>query len=378
MRKRDPNRIEMGRRFREARERLNWSREVLAERADLSVSFIADLELGNTGTRLENFIRLCRLLDLNADYVLFGAPGDAVQRIMDLLRELKEVNDLFASIPETIVVLIAGNHDYVKRESFYRGFDWADNVVMLLSPEPECVEVPEKKTAVYGCSYDKKEILENRLDGVRPEGKMKYHLLLAHGGDARHMPWNPGRMAQAGFDYIACGHIHKPGILIPDKMAYAGALEPTDETQLGPHGYIRGTVDEHGTRIQFVPFARYEYEDLVLNVTEDLTQYALETKLKQELALREDGKIRKIIRLKLVGHRAAELEFSPKRLLDCGRVISVEDKTRPAYDLEQLKKTYGASLISAYIEAFETKTDAQSQKALDYGLEALLAARRNG
>lgn len=85
MRKRDPNRIEVGRRFREARERLNWSREVLAERADLSVSFIADLELGNTGTRLENFIRLCRLLDLNADYVLFGAPGDAVQRITDLL-----------------------------------------------------------------------------------------------------------------------------------------------------------------------------------------------------------------------------------------------------------------------------------------------------
>ena len=83
MRKRDPNRIEMGRRFREARERL-------AERADLSVSFIADLELGNTGTRLENFIRLCRLLDLNADYVLFGAPGDAVQRITDLLRDRDE------------------------------------------------------------------------------------------------------------------------------------------------------------------------------------------------------------------------------------------------------------------------------------------------
>ena len=90
MRKRDPNRIEMGRRFREAREGRNWSRETLAERSDLSVSFIADLELGNTGTRLENFIRLCRLLDLNADYVLFGAPGDAVQRITDLLRDRDE------------------------------------------------------------------------------------------------------------------------------------------------------------------------------------------------------------------------------------------------------------------------------------------------
>ena len=113
----------------------------------------------------ESFRRIIRLAGREkTDFLLIA--GDLFQ-CQPLLRELKEVNDLFASIPETIVVLIAGNHDYVKRESFYRGFDWADNVVMLLSPEPECVEVPEKKTAVYGCSYDKKEILENRLDGVR-------------------------------------------------------------------------------------------------------------------------------------------------------------------------------------------------------------------
>ena len=112
----------------------------------------------------ESFRRIIRLAGREkTDFLLIA--GDLFQR-QPLLRELKEVNDLFASIPETIVVLIAGNHDYVKRESFYRGFDWADNVVMLLSPEPECVEVPEKRTAVYGCSYDKKEILENRLDGV--------------------------------------------------------------------------------------------------------------------------------------------------------------------------------------------------------------------
>lgn len=102
----------------------------------------------------ESFRRIIRLAGREkTDFLLIA--GDLFQ-CQPLLRELKEVNDLFASIPETIVVLIAGNHDYVKRESFYRGFDWADNVVMLLSPEPECVEVPEKKTAVYGCSYDKK------------------------------------------------------------------------------------------------------------------------------------------------------------------------------------------------------------------------------
>ena len=116
MRKRDPNRIEMGRRFREARERLNWSREVLAERADLSVSFIADLELGNTGTRLENFIRLCRLLDLNADYVLFGAPGDAVQRIMDLLRDRDE--ETVRVVERTVEALLRA--DPTTRANFYQ------------------------------------------------------------------------------------------------------------------------------------------------------------------------------------------------------------------------------------------------------------------
>lgn len=111
----------------------------------------------------ESFRRIIRLVGREKpDFLLIA--GDLFQR-QPLLRELKEVNDLFASIPETIVVLIAGNHDYVKRESFYRGFDWADNVVMLLSPEPECVEVPEKRTAVYGCSYDKKR------DPGKPAGR---------------------------------------------------------------------------------------------------------------------------------------------------------------------------------------------------------------
>ena len=83
----------------------------------------------------ESFRRIIRLAGREkTDFLLIA--GDLFQ-CQPLLRELKEVNDLFASIPETIVVLIAGNHDYVKRESFYRGFDWADNVVLLLSPEPE-------------------------------------------------------------------------------------------------------------------------------------------------------------------------------------------------------------------------------------------------
>ena len=77
-------------RIRAARERNHWTREELAEKMDLSVNTMAEIELGRSGTRLENLIRLCRLLEVSADYILFGDVGPAVQRVTDLLRDRDE------------------------------------------------------------------------------------------------------------------------------------------------------------------------------------------------------------------------------------------------------------------------------------------------
>ncbi len=76
-----------------------------------------------------------------------------------LMKELKEVNYLFSTIPDTKVVLIAGNHDYLKRESCYRRFSWAENVFCLWGEQEPCVEFPNLGAAVYGISYDRKESL---------------------------------------------------------------------------------------------------------------------------------------------------------------------------------------------------------------------------
>lgn len=86
MRQKDPFQVDMGRRFREAREKKGWTRERLSEAAELSVPFLANLELGNTGIRLDRFKNLCGLLNVSADYVLFGETGAELQPILDLLR----------------------------------------------------------------------------------------------------------------------------------------------------------------------------------------------------------------------------------------------------------------------------------------------------
>ena len=61
---------------------------------------------------------------------LLFIAGDLFHR-QPLLRELKEVNNLFSTIPDTRVYLMAGNHDYIKADSFYRDFQWEKNVTFF-------------------------------------------------------------------------------------------------------------------------------------------------------------------------------------------------------------------------------------------------------
>lgn len=77
----------------------------------------------------ETFRRVIAGIRENPVDLLFIA-GDLFHR-QPLLRELKEVNNLFSTIPDTRVYLMAGNHDYIKADSFYRDFQWEKNVPSL-------------------------------------------------------------------------------------------------------------------------------------------------------------------------------------------------------------------------------------------------------
>ena len=72
MKEKKPQNVNMGQRFRNDREAKKWSREFLPERVGISVQFLADLELGNSGVSLERFIKLCQVLNVNAHTILFG------------------------------------------------------------------------------------------------------------------------------------------------------------------------------------------------------------------------------------------------------------------------------------------------------------------
>lgn len=64
----------VGQRVRSVREAQKLSREKLAERADISAQFLADIEGGKKGMTVATLYRLCLALGASADYLVFGLP----------------------------------------------------------------------------------------------------------------------------------------------------------------------------------------------------------------------------------------------------------------------------------------------------------------
>ncbi len=147
--------------------------------------------------------------------------GDLFHR-QPLLRELKEADYLFASLSRTQVVLIAGNHDYIKKDSYYRTFAWSKNVHMILSGEISRVELKELDTAVYGLSYYTRERNEPLYERIRIQDGCRYHILLAHGGGEKHLPFRKAAVDAIGFDYVALGHLHGPQSVTRPTIRYCG------------------------------------------------------------------------------------------------------------------------------------------------------------
>lgn len=86
-----------------------------------------------------------------------------------------------------------------------------------------CMEFKELGVRIYGLSYEEREITEPLYEKILPEKRGSASILLAHGGDEKHIPFRKNELLKLGYDYIALGHIHLPAELAKDRMYYAGS-----------------------------------------------------------------------------------------------------------------------------------------------------------
>ena len=77
-------------RIRQAREQQGYTREQFAEKLDVSVSYLAEVERGRTGISVKMLVRICDLLGLSADYVLFGEERKTDAMLLDKIHRIDD------------------------------------------------------------------------------------------------------------------------------------------------------------------------------------------------------------------------------------------------------------------------------------------------
>ena len=311
--------------------------------------------------------------DSRADLLLIS--GDLFHR-QPLARDLKEVNYLFSTIPGTRVVIIAGNHDRIRKSSALLSFSWCPNVTFLMDETMTSVYFEDLNTEVYGFSYHTTEITEDRTAGFSVSASRRTRILMLHGGDAKHLPFDKNALAALPFSYIALGHIHKPAVLLENRMAYPGSPEPLDLTETGPHGYLTGEIDDatgHVTSLKFKAAAQAQYIPLVVSVTPATTNAELSQLIADEIKNRGASNI---YRFRIRGMRDPDTEFDPELLAGQWNISEILDETEPQYDFHALFADHPSDMIGFYIQALmKENMSPVEKKALYYGIHALLMTK---
>lgn len=62
----------IGKRINARRKQMNYTQEQIAEKMNVSIQMVSNLERGNKAIRIDNLIKLCEILEVSTDYILLG------------------------------------------------------------------------------------------------------------------------------------------------------------------------------------------------------------------------------------------------------------------------------------------------------------------
>ncbi len=75
--KKDIN-VQIGEQIKLARDKAKMTQEVLAERIGVSAQYVSDLERGVVGVSIATLKRICIVLGVSSDRILFGSTSDSM------------------------------------------------------------------------------------------------------------------------------------------------------------------------------------------------------------------------------------------------------------------------------------------------------------
>ncbi|MCC3355419.1 metallophosphoesterase family protein [Bacillus sp. REN16] len=260
-----------------------------------SITFlhIADLHLDSPFSGLANlptelfkhvqestFISLTRLISIaiekRVDFVVIAGDlfdGEdrslrAQSRFRNEMERLKE-NDIEAFV-------VHGNHDHLGGN--WPQFNWPNNVHVFQNENVEVIPFiknGEIIANIYGFSYAKRAVLENKTSAYQKKENAPYHIGILHGskeGESAHSRYAPfllSDLQQKGFDYWALGHIHTREILSEDPpIIYPGNIQGRHKKETGEKGGYLVKLSKTGVNFTFFPTSDLIWENTSIDISE--------------------------------------------------------------------------------------------------------------
>ena len=81
------DKVELGMKLREARNKAGFTQEQLAEKADIGVMYLGEIERGVKMPSMKIFIKLIEALDISADYILRNELPSGKEYVLDEITE---------------------------------------------------------------------------------------------------------------------------------------------------------------------------------------------------------------------------------------------------------------------------------------------------
>lgn len=321
----------------------------------------------------DNIVSICK--DENIELLLIA--GDLFQSSNMDKDIVGFVKKSLKNIPNTIIAIASGNHDYISIDSPFLDEDWPDNVHIFKS-KLEAVEFKELGLRLWGAGFTSTYVTAPMLDSIDIPKDDMINICVIHGelaSENQPSNYNPISLTQirlSGMDYVALGHIHKKSEVLKagnTYYSYCGCPEGQGFDELDEKGVYIGTITKGKCDLEFRPVCKRMNVELHIdisgaNTNNEVSEIVLETiKMKY-------GKFFEKHLYKIILEGAIDASFK----LDCEAVairlegevyfIKLNDETHIEIDINSLAKE--ASLKGIFVRKMLDKIN----KSLDSGNDA--------
>lgn len=297
----------------------------------------------------------------------------------------------FAQLAPTRVLISPGNHDPFTAQSPYNFIEWSPNVHIFREPRLTRVALGDELD-VWGAAHDSPSFFQPLLTNFRlPDDKPA--LLLLHGTDRgialgkdkrAFCPFSFAEIQQSGFTLALLGHIHRPALspLSAPRMCYPGSVEPLNFDEDHPHTFVLAEWNGQHWTTQTVASNEWQGETVQLDVTGMSSREQIIQRIRT-LPQNTSARTKILLRVILQGAAQSSLDLDAHALRegvgDAFVDVSFQDQTLPTFDLAVLESEPTARgifvrMMRAAVEKAEREGNTQHQETLEHALHFGLLA----